>query len=95
MAFQAEQGVIAAHAGAVVSHADEAASAGLDFQGHARGLRVERVFDEFLHDTRGALNHLAGGDLVGDLLGKQVDAVHLGENVLRVACGVKQVMSRR
>jgi len=83
VAFQAEQRVIAAHAGAVVGHADEAASAGLDFQGHARGLRVERIFNEFLNDTRRPLNHLAGGDLIGDLLGKQVDAVHANGSVKR------------
>ena len=37
---------------------------------------VERVFDQFLHDAGGALDHFAGGDLVGDLFGQQADAVH-------------------
>ena len=37
---------------------------------------VERVFDEFLHDARGPFNHLAGGDLIGDVFGQQADAVH-------------------
>ena len=76
VAFQTEQRVVPAHAGAVVGHPDEAASAGLDFDGDARGLGVERVFNEFLHDTGRALDHLAGGDLIGDLLGEQADAVH-------------------
>jgi hypothetical protein len=37
---------------------------------------VEGVFDQFLHDAGGAFDHFAGGDLVGDLFGKQLDAVH-------------------
>ena len=61
---------------AVVGHANEAASAGLDFHGDARGLGIERVFDQFLHDAGGAFHHFAGGDLVGDVFGKQADAVH-------------------
>ena len=76
MAFEAEQRVVAAHAGAVVGHADEAAPTGLDFDGNARGPGVERVFNQLLHDTGRALNHFAGGDLIGDLLGEQADAVH-------------------
>ena len=36
VAFEAEQRIVAAHAGAVVGHADETASAGLDFDGDAR-----------------------------------------------------------
>ena len=76
VAFEAEQRVVTAHAGAVVGHANEAAAAGLDFDGDARGPGVERVFNQLLHDTGRALNHFAGGDLIGDLLGEQADAVH-------------------
>jgi hypothetical protein len=76
VAFEAEQRVVAAHARPVVGHAHEAAAAGLDFDGDARRLRIERVFDQFLHDAGGALDHFAGGDLVGNLFGKQADAVH-------------------
>ena len=76
VAFEAEQRVVAAHAGAVVGHADEAASAGLNFDGDSRRLGVEGVFNQFLHDAGGALDHFAGGDLVGDVFGQQADAVH-------------------
>ena len=69
VAFQAEQGIIAAHARAVVHDANEAAAAGLDFNGDARGVGVERVFDQFLDYAGRPLNDLAGGDLVGDLFG--------------------------
>ena len=37
---------------------------------------VEGIFDQLLHDAGGAFDHFAGGDLVGDLFGKQADAVH-------------------
>ena len=87
--FEAEQGVVAAHAQAVVDHAHEAAPAGLDFHRDARGLRIERVLDEFLHDAGRPLNHLAGGDLIGDLFGQQADAVHCGGRVARAGKQVK------
>ena len=77
VAFQAEQRVVAAHAEAVVHHAHQAAPARLDFHRHARGLRVQRVLDQFLHHAGRALNHFAGGDLIGHLLGQQADAVHI------------------
>ena len=77
MAFEAEQRVVAAHAEAVVSDADEAASAGADFDGDFFGVRIEGVFDEFLDDARGAFDHFAGGDLVGDLFGEKMDSVHV------------------
>ena len=76
MAFEAEQGVVAAHAEAVVGDADEATPAGTDFNGDFFGVRIEGVFDELLDDARGALHDFASGDLVGDLFGKELDAVH-------------------
>ena len=77
MAFEAEQRVVAAHAKAVVGHADEAAPARADFDGDFPGIGVEGIFDQLLHDAGGALDHFAGGDLVGDLFGKEADAVHV------------------
>jgi hypothetical protein len=77
VAFQAEQGVVAAHAHAVIGHANEAASAGLDFNGQARGLGVQGIFHQFFDHAGRAFDDLAGGDLVGHLLGQQTDAVHL------------------
>ena len=75
--FQAEQRVVPAHAQAVVGDANEAASAGLDFNRQARGLGVEGILHQFLDHAGGALDDLAGGDLVGHLFGQQTDAVHL------------------
>ena len=68
VAFQAEQGVVPAHAQAVIGHADEAAAAGVDFHGQARGTGVEGILDQFLDDAGGPFHHFARGDLVGDLL---------------------------
>ena len=64
---------------AVVGHANQAATAGLDFDGHARGPGVEGIFDQFLDDAGGAFDHFAGGDLVGHLLGQKSDAVQGSE----------------
>ena len=68
--LEAEQGVVAAHAQAIVRHADEAASAGLDFDGEAARAGVEGIFDEFLDDAGRTLDHFARGDLVGHVLGE-------------------------
>ena len=57
---------------AVIGDADQAASAGLDFDGDARGLGIEGIFDQFLDDAGGAFDHFAGGDLVGDVFGQAV-----------------------
>ena len=67
MAFEAEQGVIAAHAETIIGDPDQAAAARLDFHGQARGLRIQRVLDQFLHHAGRPFHHFAGGDLVGDL----------------------------
>ena len=37
---------------------------------------IQRVLDQFLHHAGRPLNHFAGGDLIGHLLGQQADAVH-------------------
>jgi hypothetical protein len=76
VALEAKQGVVAAHADPVVGDADETAPAGLDLDGDAGGVGVESVFDELFDNAGRALDDFAGGDLVGDLLGQQADAVH-------------------
>ena len=64
------------HAVAVVGDADELAAAGFDFDADARGAGVERVFEEFFDHGGRAVDDLAGGDLVGDLVGENADAAH-------------------
>ncbi len=83
VAFEAEQGVIAAHAEAVVRDADQASAASLDFHGDARGAGVEGILDEFLNHAGGAFDHFASGDLVGDLFRQEANAVHRGAGAKR------------
>ena len=79
MALEGKQGVIADHAMAIVGDADELAAAGFDVDADAGGSRIERVFEQLLDHGRGSLDHFAGGNLVGDLVGKDVDAAHASD----------------
>ena len=74
--FEAEEGVVFAHADAVIGDTNEAPAAGLDFNCDGSRLRINRVFDELLYDAGGALDHFARGDLVRHVLGQQADAIH-------------------
>jgi len=76
VALEAEEGVVAAHAGTVVGDGDEAAAAGGDLDVDLGGAGVEGVFEEFLEDGGGALDDFAGRNLVGDMLGQEADSVH-------------------
>ena len=76
MTFEGEHGIVAHHAASVVGDLDELFSAGLDTDLDAGCASVQSVFEQLL-DYRGrALHHLAGGDLVGDVLGEYVNAAH-------------------
>src|SRR6185369_4078118 len=77
MAFEAKQGVVAAHTEAVVHDPDEAAAAGLDVDGDAGRLGVEGVLDQFLDDAGGTFHHFARRDLISDVIGQQTNAVHV------------------
>ena len=78
MAFEGQQRVVAHHAAAVVGDADEAPAACLNLDEDARGAGVERILQQFLDHGGGAVDDLAGGDLVGHLIGENVDAAHAG-----------------
>ena len=66
VAFERQRGVFRAHPLAVVLDADEALAARFDGDGDPCRSGVEGVLDQLLHDGRGALDHLAGRDLVGE-----------------------------
>ncbi len=76
--------VFAVHAGAVVGDADQLDAAGLDVDADAAGAGVERVLEQLLDDAGGALDDLARGDLVGEIVGEEVDRGH-GSSVPGVA----------
>ena len=76
MALKREQRVVAGHAPAIVGDADQASAAGLNLDADAGGAGIERVLQQLLDDGGGAVDDLAGGDLVGDLVGENVNAAH-------------------
>src|SRR5579884_3870047 len=78
MALEGEQGIIAHHAAAVVGDLYELFAAGFDLDFDPCRSRVERILEQLLHHRRWPLDYLASGDLVGNLLGKYVDAAHGG-----------------
>src|SRR5208282_1168306 len=74
--LEGQHGIVAHHATAVVGDLDQLFATGFYLNANARGTRVQRVLQQFFHHRRGTLDHLAGGDLVGDSLGKDVDLAH-------------------
>ena len=67
VARQRQLGVRPAHPRTVVAHPDQALPAVLDLDPDRARTGVERVLDQLLDDRRRSLDHLARGDLVGDL----------------------------
>src|SRR5271155_1066824 len=76
MTLEGEHGIVAYHAASVVGDLDQLLAARLNVDLNARGARVQRVLEQFFHHRGRALHHLAGGDLVGDVLGEYVNAAH-------------------
>ena len=74
--LEGEHGVVAHHAASVVDHLDQLAAARLDVDANATGPGIERVLQQLFRDRCGALDDLAGGDLVGYIFGENVDAAH-------------------
>jgi hypothetical protein len=67
---------VAHHAAAIIGNLDELLASGLDLNLDACGTGVEGVLQQLLHYGRWALNDLAGGDLVSDVLGEDVNTAH-------------------
>ena len=76
MALEGEERIVPRHARPVVRDPDESQAAILEVDLDVPGARVERVLEQFLHDGRGAFDHLAGGDLVDEPRGKDLDEWH-------------------
>ena len=73
MALEGEHRVVARHPLAVVRDAQEPSAARLDVQLDPPRSRVDRVLDKLLGDRRRALDDLARGDLVGDVVGEDAN----------------------
>src|SRR5580704_17065915 len=78
MALESQQSIIAHHAAAVVSDLDELLAAGFNLNPDAGCARIERIFDQLLGHRSRTLHHFAGGDLVGNVFGKNVNSAHEG-----------------
>src|ERR1700722_16824569 len=76
VAFKGQQRIVAQHAAAIVGNPDQAAAAAVDIDAKVGGSGVERIFDEFFYNRRGALNHLSGRDFVGDVVGEDANSAH-------------------
>ncbi|MNC95389.1 hypothetical protein D3C83_124970 [compost metagenome] len=59
---------------AVVAHLDEGLPPLLQLHPDVGRPRVDRVLDQLLHHRRRTLDHLARGDLVGNIAGEDLDA---------------------
>jgi hypothetical protein len=68
VALEGEHRVVARHPLAVVRDAQEATAASLHVQLDAPRARVNRVLDQLLGDRGRALDDLARGNLVGDVI---------------------------
>ncbi len=76
MALEGQQGIISVHSLAVVSDADQPAPASLDLDADAVCSGVQGVLQQFLDHRCRPVHHLAGGDLVGNLVREYADAAH-------------------
>ena len=70
---QRQRDLLRVDADAVVAHADQAAAAALQLHLDARGAGVERVLHQLLDHGRRPLDHLAGGDLIDECIGKKLN----------------------
>lgn len=80
MALEAKQGIGAVHSAPVVGYPDQADAALLELDGDPPGPRVDGVLDQFLDHRGGSLDHLPGGDLAGQDVGKEADGAHRRAN---------------
>jgi hypothetical protein len=76
MALEGQQGIVTDHATAVIGDLDELFASGFDLNLDPGGTGVHGIFQKFLDHGGGAFHHLTGGNLVGNGLGKNVDASH-------------------
>jgi hypothetical protein len=76
MAFKGEQRIVAPHAVAIVDDADELPSASLNINADAGRAGVERVLKQLFDHRSRAVDHLASRNLVGYLVGENMNAAH-------------------
>ena len=67
MAQECGAGILRGHAAAVVGDPKEGHAAVADLDGDFGGTGINGIFQQLLDHRGGALDHLAGGDQVGDM----------------------------
>src|SRR6266851_2927151 len=72
--LQGELRILAIHPRTVVAHADQRLAAVLELDPYGVRAGIEGILDELLDDRCGTLDDLAGGNLIGDIPGEQLDA---------------------
>ena len=76
VAFKSQQRIVAHHAAAVVGDADKLAPAAFDRDHDPGRAGVERILQQLFDHRSRPVDDLAGGDLVGHLVGQNADAAH-------------------
>ena len=66
VALKAKQRIVPVHADAVVGHTNQAPSARLNLHRDSCRPGVQSIFNQFLDHAGRALDHLTGGDLIGN-----------------------------
>ena len=69
MAQKCGAGILSTHTAAVVRHTQIGHAAVLDLHGDLGGTGVHGVFQQLLHNGGRPLNHLTGGDQIGNMGG--------------------------
>ena len=76
MALEGQKSVVVGHAAAVVAHFDQRLTAVFKDDVDRGRARVDGVLHQLLDHRGRALDHFAGGDLVDQVGGKDVDVGH-------------------
>jgi hypothetical protein len=76
VAFKGKEGVIAQHAAAIIRDANEASAGIFHVNTNLSGTRVEGILEKLFDDGGGPLHHFAGSDLIGNVVGENLDPAH-------------------
>ena len=73
MSRQCETKLVFIDAASIITYANELLPTGYDIYVHAQRAGIQAVLDQFLDDRCGPLHHLAGSDLVNQMVRKLQD----------------------
>ncbi len=77
MSLEGQPRIFGRHSHSIVAHADPGGTPVTNLDADPLGSGVQRILDELLHDRGRPLHHLAGGDLVDELIGELSNATHV------------------